>query len=144
MILFSVAMVGVLPFWIYQHLYFLFAGGIGLLESQIKMIGIFSKVKILTITVEKNNKSFLYMYLVIICLYFFLWKKNIKIGENRTNQNNQTVKGSDGMQDIGTYLVEWQKQLQLRRQQYKNKTGQTEAFDNIKKTSWMAVWLAKI
>ena len=135
MILFSVAMVGVLPFWIYQHLYFLFAGSIGLLESQIKMIGIFSKVQILTITVEKNNKSFLYMYLVIICLYFFLRKKNIKIGENRTNQNNQTVKGSDGMQDIGTYLVEWQKQLQLRRQQYKNKTGQTEAFDNIKKTS---------
>ena len=135
MILFSVAMVGVLPFWIYQHLYFLFAGGIGLLESQIKMIGVFSKVQILTITVEKNNISFLYMYLVIICLYFFLRKKNIKIGENRTNQNNQTVKGSDGMQDIGTYLVEWQKQLQLRCQQYKNKTGQTEAFDNIKKTS---------
>jgi hypothetical protein len=39
------------------------------------------------------------------------------------------------MQDIGTYLIEWQKQLQLRCQQYKNKTGQTETFNNVKKTS---------
>ena len=99
------------------------------------MIEIFSKVQILTITVEKNNKSFLYMYLVIICLYFFLRKKNIKIGKDGAKQNNQTIKRSDSMQDIGTYLIEWQKQLQLRCQQYKNKTGQTETFDNIKKTS---------
>lgn len=135
MILFSIAMVGILPGWIYQHLYFLFAGGVGLLESQIKMIGAFSEIRILTVTVAKNNISFLYLYLMIACLYFFLREKNIKIGENGTNQDNQTVKRSDGMQDIGTYLIEWQKQLQLRCQQYKNKTGQTETFNNIKKTS---------
>ena len=135
MILFSIAMVGILPSWIYGHLYFLFAGGVSLLESQVKMIGIFSEIQILTVTVAKNNISFFYLYLIIACLYFFLRKKNIKIGKDRTKQNNQTIKRSDGMQDIGTYLIEWQKQLQLRCQQYKNKTGQTETFNNVKKTS---------
>lgn len=135
MILFNIAMVGILPSCIYGHLYFLFSGGVSLLELQIKMIGAFSEIQILTVTVAKNNISFFYLYLIIACLYFFLRKKNIKIGEDGAKQNNQTIKRSDGMQDIGTYLIEWQKQLQLRCQQYKNKTGQAEAFNNIKKTS---------
>jgi hypothetical protein len=135
MILFSIAMVGILPSWIYGHLYFLFSGGVNLLELQVKMIGAFSEIQILTVTVAKNNINFFYLYLIIACLYFFLRKKNIKIGEDGAKQNNQTIKRSDGMQDIGTYLIEWQKQLQLRCQQYKNKTGQTETFNNIKKTS---------
>ena len=102
---------------------------------QVEIIKILSKVQILSVNVRKNNAGFLLLYFLVVILYFFLRKKNVDISKNRTDQNNQFIKGSDGMQDIGTYLVEWQKQLQLRCQQYKNKTSQTEAFDNIKKSS---------
>lgn len=135
MILFSVAMIGLLPYRLYQYTYFLMASGVGLLRSQINIIKIFSGVQILSIKVKKNNTSFLLLYFLVIILYFFLRKKNVDISKNSTNQDNQSIKGSDGMQDIGTYLIEWQKQLQLRCQQHKNKTSQTETFNNVKKSS---------
>ena len=109
--------------------------GVGFLRSQINIIKIFSGVQILSINVKKNNTSFLLLYFLVIILYFFLRKKDVDISKNSTSQNNQSIKGSDGMQDIGTYLIEWQKQLQLRCQQYKNKTSQTETFNNVKKSS---------
>lgn len=135
MILFSVAMIGLLPYRLYQYTYFLMGSGVGLLRSQINIIKIFSGVQILSINVKKNNTSFLLLYFLVIILYFFLRKKDVDISKNSTSQNNQSIKGSDGMQDIGTYLIEWQKQLQLRCQQYKNKTSQTETFNNVKKSS---------
>lgn len=135
MILVSVMMAGILPYGLYQCANFLIAGGIGLIEVQVEIIKILSKVQILSVNVRKNNADFLLLYFLVVILYFFLRKKNVDISKNRTDQNNQFIKGSDGMQDIDTYLVEWQKQLQLRCQQYKNKTSQTEAFDNIKKSS---------
>ena len=135
MILFSVAMIGLLPYRLYRYTYFLMGSGVGFLRSQINIIKIFSGVQILSINVKKNNTSFLLLYFLVIILYFFLRKKDIDISKNSTSQNNQSIKGSDGMQDIGTYLIEWQKQLQLRCQQYKNKTSQTETFNNVKKSS---------
>ena len=135
MILFSVAMIGLLPYRLYQCTYFLMASGVGLLRSQINIIKIFSGVQILSINVKKNNISFLLLYFLVIILYFFLRKKDVDISKNSTSQNNQSIKGSDGMQDISTYLIEWQKQLQLRCQQYKNKTSQTKTFNNVKKSS---------
>ena len=135
MILFSVAMIGLLPYRLYQYTYFLMGSGVGLLRSQINIIKIFSGVQILSINVKKNNTSFLLLYFLVIILYFFLRKKDVDISKNSTSQNNQSIKGSDGMQDIGTYLIEWQKQLQVRCQQYKNKTSQTETFNNVKKSS---------
>lgn len=135
MILFSVAMIGLLPYRLYQYTYFLMASGVGFLRSQINIIKIFSGMQILSINVKKNNTSFLLLYFLVIILYFFLRKKDVDISKNSTSQNNQSIKGSDGMQDIGTYLIEWQKQLQLRCQQYKNKTSQTETFNNVKKSS---------
>lgn len=135
MIRFSVAMIGLLPYQLYQYTYFLMGSGVGFLRSQINIIKIFSGVQILSINVKKNNTSFLLLYFLVIILYFFLRKKDVDISKNSTSQNNQSIKGSDGMQDIGTYLIEWQKQLQLRCQQYKNKTSQTETFNNVKKSS---------
>ena len=135
MILFSVAMIGLLPYRLYQYTYCLMGSGVGFLRSQINIIKIFSGVQILSINVKKNNTSFLLLYFLVIILYFFLRKKDVDISKNSTSQNNQSIKGSDGMQDIGTYLIEWQKQLQLRCQQYKNKTSQTETFNNVKKSS---------
>lgn len=135
MILFSIAMIGLLPYRLYRYTYFLMGSGVGFLRSQINIIKIFSGVQILSINVKKNNTSFLLLYFLVIILYFFLRKKDVDISKNSTSQNNQSIKGSDGMQDIGTYLIEWQKQLQLRCQQYKNKTSQTETFNNVKKSS---------
>ena len=135
MILFSIAMIGLLPYRLYRYTYFLMGSGVGFLRSQINIIKIFSGMQILSINVKKNNTSFLLLYFLIIILYFFLRKKDVDISKNSTSQNNQSIKGSDGMQDIGTYLIEWQKQLQVRCQQYKNKTSQTETFNNVKKSS---------
>ena len=135
MILFSIAIIGLLPYRLYRYTYFLMGSGVGFLRSQINIIKIFSGVQILSINVKKNNTSFLLLYFLVIILYFFLRKKDVDISKNSTSQNNQSIKGSDGMQDIGTYLIEWQKQLQLRCQQYKNKTSQTETFNNVKKSS---------
>lgn len=135
MILFSVAVIGLLPYRLYQYTYFLMASGVGLLRSQINIIKIFSGVQILSINVKKNNTSFLLLYFLVIILYFFLRKKDVDISKNSTSQDNQSIKGSDGMQDISTYLIEWQKQLQLRCQQYENKTSQTKTFNNVKKSS---------
>jgi len=135
MILFSIAMIGLLPYRLYRYTYFLMGSGVGFLRSQINIIKIFSGMQILSINVKKNNTSFLLLYFLVIILYFFLRKKDVDISKNSTSQNNQSIKGSDGMQDIGTYLIEWQKQLQVRCQQYKNKTSQTETFNNVKKSS---------
>ena len=135
MILFSIAMIGLLPYRLYRYTYFLMGSGVGFLRSQINIIKIFSGMQILSINVKKNNTSFLLLYFLVITLYFFLRKKDVDISKNSTSQNNQSIKGSDGMQDIGTYLIEWQKQLQVRCQQYKNKTSQTETFNNVKKSS---------
>ena len=87
-----------------------------------------------SISWPKHHWSSLLLYVFVGLLYFFLKNKNVKVGNDDDGKQDGVIEGSDGMQQIGAYLVEWQEQLELRRERYKNEAsikntlGKTEKF----------------
>lgn len=122
-ILLSVGMIGILPSLIYRKIYFLAIGGVLGLKLQILLMKVLEDYQNLSISWPKHHWSSLLLYVFVGLLYFFLKNKNVKVGNDDDGKQDGVIEGSDGMQQIGAYLVEWQEQLELRRERYKNEAS---------------------
>ena len=131
-ILVSIMIVGLSPPIIYQFGGFLAAGGIELIKAQLKIIKILSDWQYFSIYLPKGRIEYFLLYIPVICLYFFLRRKNVEITEKNTGEQEQSIEGRNEMQKIGAYLVEWQKQLQLRYENQKNHGSVGETSNNMK------------
>ena len=144
LILASTALTSLLPFFLYRYLYFYISLGITALRTQARLIRFFNDWQVFMLNIARKEWTCLLLYIPTVFLYFFLRKKNIEVGDNETACQNKVMKGSDGMQQIGAYLVEWQKQLQLRYQQNENKNSIQKPFDKTEKAGRVILCLAKI
>lgn len=133
-ILLNILMIGILPASIYSFLYFYTKTGTELLYMQVWLIDTLSEYQIFTIHAKKGNIWYFALYILVLLLYFFLRREYIKISKSNVNYQNQLVERGKSMQKVGTYLIEWQKQLQLRCQQQQKQSSITETFDSVKET----------
>lgn len=133
-ILLNILMIGMLPDSIYSFLYLYTRTGTELLYMQIWLIDTLSEYQIFTIHAKKGNIWYFALYILVLLLYFFLRREYIKISKSNVNYQNQLVERGKSMQKVGTYLIEWQKQLQLRCQQQQKQNGITKTFDSVKET----------
>ena len=131
-ILVSIIFVGIMPLTLYRYVGVYFVGGVGLIKIQLRIINLISDWQYFAIHVPKGKVEYLLLYLPVLYLYFFLRKKNIQIAKNNTSEQDESIERRNEMQKIGTYLVEWEKQLQLRCKNQKNYSSVAEAPNNMK------------
>ena len=131
-ILVSIIFVGIMPLTLYRYVGVYLVGGVGLIKIQLRIINLISDWQYFAIHVPKGRIEFLLLYLSVLYLYFFLRKKNIQIAKNNTCEQDESIERRNEMQKIGTYLVEWEKQLQLRCKNQKNHSSVAEAPNNMK------------
>lgn len=133
-ILLSVGMIGILPSLIYRKIYFLAIGGVLGLKLQILLMKVLEDYQNFSISWPKHHWFSLLLYVFVGLLYFFLKNKNVKVGNDDDGKQDGVIEGSDGMQQIGAYLVEWQEQLELRSERYKNEASIKNALGKTEKS----------